>query len=104
MRNSADVEAIRDAVRPLPGAAGAQGAGDHQLRQLPCRAGDPGRVFGHGAATWRRRYYTRVTRYTTSAFLRVKLGEALRQRGLAPHIFESAERARADLDDGAPGP
>jgi propionate CoA-transferase len=46
-------------------------------------------------------YYSRATRYTTSAFLRVKLGEALRQRGLAPHIFESAERARADLDNGS---
>jgi propionate CoA-transferase len=46
-------------------------------------------------------FYSRVTRYSTSAFMRVKLGEALRQRGLAPHIFESAEQARADLEDGA---
>jgi propionate CoA-transferase len=45
------------------------------------------------------RYYSRVTRYTTSAFLRVKLGESLRQRGVAPHIFESAEQARAHLSD-----
>jgi propionate CoA-transferase len=45
------------------------------------------------------KYYSRVTRYTTSAFLRVKLGEALRQRGVAPHIFESAEQARAHLLD-----
>ena len=46
-----------------------------------------------------RKHYSRVTRYTTSAFLRVKLGEALRQRGVAPHIFESAEQARAHLLD-----
>jgi propionate CoA-transferase len=39
------------------------------------------------------RHYSRVTRYTTSAFLRAKLGEALLERGVAPHIFESAEDA-----------
>jgi len=45
------------------------------------------------------RHCARETRYTTSAFLRVKLGEALRLRGVAPHIFESAEQARAHLRD-----
>jgi propionate CoA-transferase len=51
------------------------------------------------------RHYARVTRYTTSAFLRVKLGEALRKRAVAPYIFESAEQARSHLHDGgAPGP
>ena len=39
------------------------------------------------------RFYLDVTRYTTSAFLRAKLGRALRRRHLAPHIFESAEEA-----------
>jgi propionate CoA-transferase len=43
------------------------------------------------------RFYTGVTRYTTSAFLRAKLGDALAQRGLAPYIYESAEEARAHL-------
>ena len=43
------------------------------------------------------RYYVRVTRYTTSAFLRAKLGEALLRRGLAPHIFESPADARMHL-------
>ena len=41
------------------------------------------------------RYYVGVTRYTTSAFLRVKLGDALREREVAPHIFESEAEARA---------
>jgi propionate CoA-transferase len=45
------------------------------------------------------RYYSGVTRYTTSAFLRVKLGDALARRGLAPHIYESAEEAQAHLRD-----
>ncbi|HZT55813.1 MAG TPA: acyl CoA:acetate/3-ketoacid CoA transferase, partial [Burkholderiaceae bacterium] len=40
------------------------------------------------------RHYSRVSRYAASNFLRVKLGDALKQRGLAPHIFERAEAAR----------
>ncbi len=38
-------------------------------------------------------YYTRVTRYTTSAFMRMKLGDALSKREVAPHIYESREDA-----------
>jgi propionate CoA-transferase len=40
------------------------------------------------------RFYSGVSRYTTSGFLRIKLGEALEKRGLAPHIFESADEAK----------
>jgi len=43
------------------------------------------------------RFYSGVSRYTTSGFLRMKLGEALEKRGVAPHIFESAEEAQSDL-------
>jgi len=43
------------------------------------------------------RYYLDVTRYSTSGFLRLKLGDALTARGVAPHIYESAEEARAYL-------
>jgi len=43
------------------------------------------------------RFYHGVTRYTTSSFLRLKLGEALQRRHVAPHIYESAEEARAHL-------
>ena len=42
------------------------------------------------------RFYSGVTRYTTSGFLRMKLGEALERRGLAPHIFESADEAASN--------
>ncbi|HET7887151.1 MAG TPA: acyl CoA:acetate/3-ketoacid CoA transferase [Bradyrhizobium sp.] len=45
------------------------------------------------------RYYSGVSRYTTSGFLRIKLGEALESRGVAPHIFESAEEARWDAQE-----
>ncbi|MBI2312409.1 MAG: acyl CoA:acetate/3-ketoacid CoA transferase [Betaproteobacteria bacterium] len=39
------------------------------------------------------RYYTHVSRYTTSAFMRLKLGEALEQRGLSAHIYETRQEA-----------
>jgi propionate CoA-transferase len=42
------------------------------------------------------RFYSGVSRYTTSGFLRIKLGEALENRGVAPHIFESADEAKSD--------
>jgi len=40
-------------------------------------------------------YYTDVSRYTTSAFMRLKLGAALESRGLAAHIFETPQEALA---------
>ncbi|WP_119288004.1 acyl CoA:acetate/3-ketoacid CoA transferase [Azohydromonas sediminis] len=45
------------------------------------------------------RYYRNVTRYSTSGFLRAKLGPALAARGVAPHIYETAHEARAHLRD-----
>ncbi len=45
------------------------------------------------------RYYTGVTRYTTSTFLRMMLGDELRQRDVAPHIYLSREEARRTLDE-----
>jgi propionate CoA-transferase len=43
------------------------------------------------------RFYIGATRYTTNGFLRAKLGDALSSRAVAPHIFESADEARAHL-------
>jgi propionate CoA-transferase len=43
------------------------------------------------------RYYIGVTRFTTSAFMRAKLGAALAQRVVAPHIYESEAEAKAHL-------
>jgi len=37
------------------------------------------------------RYYDKVTRYTTSAFMRVKLGDLLAERSVAPHVFEKGK-------------
>lgn len=42
-------------------------------------------------------HYASTTRYTTSAFMRLKMQEALSKRGLAPHVFEKAEEAHEAL-------
>ena len=42
------------------------------------------------SGTWRTSCYTEVTRYTSSAFLRLKLGDALERAGVKPHLFETA--------------
>lgn len=38
-------------------------------------------------------HYATTTRYSTSAFMRMKMQEALKRRGLAPHIYQRAEEA-----------
>ncbi len=42
-------------------------------------------------------YYWNVTRYTTSGFLRLKLGQTLSRRGVAPHVYESSQEALQHL-------
>jgi propionate CoA-transferase len=44
-----------------------------------------------------RHHYRSVTRYSTSAFLRHKLGQAIHARGLAPHIYETRAEAEAAI-------
>jgi len=39
------------------------------------------------------KHYRNVRRYTTSAFMRMKLGEARDARGVDPHIFETRREA-----------
>jgi propionate CoA-transferase len=45
------------------------------------------------------RYFLGVTRFTTSAFMRAKLGDSLGKRGVAPHIYESEEEAKGVLKE-----
>ena len=42
-------------------------------------------------------YYTTITRFATSAFMRMKLGQAFTRRNIAPHVFEKKEDAQAFL-------
>jgi propionate CoA-transferase len=44
------------------------------------------------------RFYSGATRYTTSSFMRAKLGAAFKRRALSPHIYESADEARSHLE------
>ena len=46
------------------------------------------------------RHYHEVTRYASNTFLRVRIGEALQKRQLAPHLFETASEAAASLPGG----
>jgi len=39
------------------------------------------------------RFCKNTTRYTTSTFLRMKLGDELAKRDVAPHVYETRERA-----------
>jgi propionate CoA-transferase len=43
-------------------------------------------------------WYETTTRYATNGFLRLKMQEALKKRGLAPHVFERKEDADAFLE------
>jgi len=43
------------------------------------------------------RYYLSVSRYSTSGFLRLKLGAELRKRRLSSHVFETGREARRHL-------
>jgi propionate CoA-transferase len=47
-------------------------------------------------------YYTTASRYTTSAFLRMKLGEALSRRRVAAHVFETRDEAHTFVADQEP--
>ncbi len=44
------------------------------------------------------KYYETVTRYATNGFLRIKMQDALKKRGLAPHVFERREEADSFLE------
>ncbi len=96
VRDEADVQAIRHALESQLGALG------HKVQAMVnydnfTVAGDVLDAYTDMAHELASRHYASVTRFTTSAFLRAKLGEALQKRGTAPHIFESAADARAHL-------
>jgi propionate CoA-transferase len=44
-------------------------------------------------------YYLTACRYSTSPFLRQKLGQDLKNRAIAPHIFETRDEAAAYISD-----
>jgi len=47
-------------------------------------------------------HYTTITRYSTSAFMRMKLDQAFSGRNIAPHVFEGKDEAQAFLVSNEP--
>ena len=97
IRSTEDVEAVRIEIERRLAALGHKVRGvinyDHFVL-------DP-QVEDEWAAMVRElvdRHYTEVARYTTSGFLRAKLGPALAARGVAPHIYETMAEARKAVD------
>jgi propionate CoA-transferase len=54
--------------------------------------------YAHMIEYMMKHYYKTTARYSTSSFMRLKMQEALKRRGLQPHIFESADEAHAVVD------
>ena len=50
-------------------------------------------AWGDALKSLSEKHYRNVSRYTTSAFMRMKLGEAMHTRGVQPHLFETQREA-----------
>ena len=92
VHTEADVEAIRAAVLEIFHRAG--------RRFMAVINYDSSDIASHMADKWfsmaadvERTCYDHASRYTTSAFMRLKLGDALSRRDVAPHIFETSADA-----------
>ena len=97
-RNTADIDAIRERVEAIVAPLGQKVFAIVNYENFSIA---PEQLDAYSAMVGElvTRYYEGVTRYTTSAFLRAKLGPALARRHVAPHIFESPEEAHAHLQD-----
>ena len=93
VRSSKDVDAIREAVTLKVKEIGRRVAVvvNYDLFRLD---DDVASEYAEMVRDMENAHYTRVSRYTTSAFMRVKLGREL-TRTVRPHIFESKAEAQA---------
>jgi propionate CoA-transferase len=98
VRSRENVEAIRAAVEQRIGSVGHKVFAIVNYENFSL-APDVVDAYSDMVHDLTQRFYIDVTRYTTSAFLRMKLGHALGERGVAPHIFESADEAHLQLQD-----
>lgn len=96
VHTSADVEAVKEALHAL-----ARRVGRRFSAVINYDAID---IAPYMSDAWfamvsevERACYEHVSRYTTSAFLRLKLGTALADRDVAPHVFESRREATDHL-------
>jgi propionate CoA-transferase len=86
VHKSADVEAIREGVFAIFAQTGSRFSAVINYDSSDIA---PDMWFSM-AADVERTCYDHVSRYTTSAFMRLKLGDALARRNVAPHIFETS--------------
>ncbi|MFO1146711.1 MAG: acyl CoA:acetate/3-ketoacid CoA transferase [Rhodospirillales bacterium] len=103
VRNEADVAAVQQAVSSACEKIGkrVQVVVNYDSFRIDESVLDAyAKMIRHMEAT----YYITVNRYTTSAFMRAKLGEELSKRNVAPHVFESAAEAQAFHADPAAAP
>ena len=91
VHTDADVEEIRNAVLEVFHRVG------HRFAVINYDSSD---IASHMADKWfsmaadiERTCYDHASRYTTSAFMRLKLGDALSRREVASHIFETSAEA-----------
>jgi propionate CoA-transferase len=96
VRTLRDVEAVREAVASRVGPLGRKVAAiiSYDAFAIVPELND---AWFSMAADVESRFYNHVSRYTTSAFMRLKLGKALSGRDVAPHIFETPREARASI-------
>ncbi len=97
VRTHADIERIRVAVEKRLGAVGHKvyGVVNYDRFSLAPELTD---AYIHMVKGLMERHYLDVTRYTSSTFLRLKLGEAMACRDLAPHLYASAVEAQSNLE------
>jgi propionate CoA-transferase len=88
----ADVEAIREGVLKILARVGHRFSAIINYDSSDI-APDMADEWFSMAADVERTCYDHVSRYTTSAFMRLKLGDALGRRNVAPHIFETSADA-----------
>jgi len=100
IRTLDDVEAVRRelALRLEPLGHKVYGVINYEHFALDAQVEDAWAAMVHEIVE---RHYLQVTRYTSSGFLRAKLGPALAARGVSPSLFGSADEARAHLHEPA---
>jgi propionate CoA-transferase len=96
VRSHADIERIRAAVDHRLDAVGHKvyGVVNYDRFHIAPELVDE---YIHMVKGLMERHYLDVTRYTSSTFLRLKLGEAMARRDLNPHLYASAVEAQGHL-------
>ena len=92
VRHPAQVEAVRELIRSLVEPLGrkVEAVIDYDGCHISATIAEAWFDMARDVQT---KFYVRASRYTTSAFMRLKLGEALQRREMAPHVYESAAHA-----------